>query len=78
MNQYSEKAVPMLLRDRNKISHTEFKLQNGMAEFTVNGESVVLPTVEAFQRLLKRVAVLEQRLATVDNRSHRAVRSNRG
>lgn len=78
MNQYSEKAVPMLLRDRSKTSSTAVKLHNGMAEFAINGETVVLPTAEAFQRLLKRVAVLEQRLATVDNRSQRAARARHG
>jgi hypothetical protein len=47
---------------------------NGMAEFTIDGERVSMPTAEAFQRLLKKVAVLEQRLAVTDNKAATASR----
>jgi hypothetical protein len=47
---------------------------NGMAEFTIDGERVSMPTAEAFHRLLKKVAVLEQRLAVTDNKAAQASR----
>ena len=77
MNQYSEKRrVPRLLQSRqsNKAS---FQMLNGMAEFTIDGERVSMPTAEAFQRLLKKVAVLEQRLAVTDNKAANASRAAR-
>lgn len=76
MNQYSERKLPALLKNP-KMESANFKLINGMAEFTLDGEKVLVPTAEAFQRLLKKVAVLEQRLATTDNKASRASRINR-
>lgn len=78
MNQYSQnRKIPRLLQN-TKASKTKFQLINGMAEFDIDGERVAMPTVEAFQRLLKKVAVLEQRLAAVDNKASRIpkVRNN--
>lgn len=76
MNQYSERKVPMLLKNP-KMESANFKVLNGMVEFTMDGERVVVPTAEAFQRLMKKVAVLEQRLASTDNKASRAARVNR-
>lgn len=76
MNQYSERKIPSLLKNP-KTESANFKLINGMAEFTLDGEKVLVPTAEAFQRLLKKVAVLEQRLASTDNKASRASRINR-
>lgn len=76
MNQYTERKVPMLLKNP-KTATSNFKLVNGMVEFIIDGEKVVVPTAEAFQRLLKKVAVLEQRLASTDNKASRATRTNR-
>lgn len=76
MNQYSERKVPMLLKNP-KMESSNFKILNGMVEFTMDGERVVVPTAEAFQRLMKKVAVLEQRLASTDNKASRAARLNR-
>ena len=74
MNQYSEKKrVPRLL-DNQKSNKASFQMLNGMAEFTVDGERVSMPTAEAFHRLLKKVAVLEQRLAVTDNKAAQAGR----
>lgn len=74
MNQYSQnRKVPRLLQSQ-KSSKTKVNLVNGMAEFDIDGERVVMPTAEAFQRLLKKVAVLEQRLSSVDNKAGRATR----
>ncbi len=76
MNQYSERKIPALLRSPTAES-ANFNVVNGMAEITMNGNRVVVPTAEAFQRLLKKVAVLEQRLATTDNKASRAARTSR-
>lgn len=76
MNQYSEHKIPALLKNP-KMESANFKILNGMVEFTMDGERVVVPTAEAFQRLVKKVAVLEQRLASTDNKASRAVRTNR-
>lgn len=74
MNQYSEKRrVPRLLETK-QTSKASFQLNNGVAEFTIDGERVSLPTAEAFHRLLKKVAVLEQRLAVTDNKAATAAR----
>ena len=76
MNQYSERKIPALLKN-SKMESGNFKVLNGMVEFTMDGERVVVPTAEAFQRLMKKVAVLEQRLASTDNKASRAARANR-
>lgn len=73
MNQYTERKVPALLKTPKNES-TAFKINNGMVEFTIDGERVVVPTAEAFQRLLKKVAMLEQRLASTDSKATRASR----
>lgn len=76
MNQYSERKVAALLKSPFKES-ANFKIMNGMAEFTLDGERIVVPTAEAFQKLLKKVAVLEQRLAVTDNKAVRAARTRK-
>lgn len=75
MNQYSEKRqVPALLKTPG-ITETSFKLINGMVEFTFDGERVYVPTAEAFQMLIKKVTVLEQRINSIDNKIAQARRS---
>ena len=76
MNQYSERKIPALLKSP-KAESSSFNVINGMAEISMNGNRVVVPTAEAFQRLLKKVAVLEQRLASTDNKASRVSRTNR-
>jgi hypothetical protein len=71
-NQYTERKVPALLKTADKKN--SFKFVNGMVELTIEGDTVVVPTAENFLRLLKKVAVLEQRLATAENKSSRAAR----
>lgn len=77
MNQYQykePKQVPALLK---KESATErVNIINGMVELTLDGQKVVVPTAEAFDRLLKKVAVLENRLYTADNKINRIGRAN--
>ena len=75
MNQYSEKRqVPALLKTPG-TTETSFKLINGMVEFNFDGELVYVPTAEAFQMLIKKVAVLEQRINSTDNKINQTRRS---
>lgn len=74
MNQYSSKRkIPVLLQNK-KHSNNSVNLVNGMVEMTIDGDRVVMPSADAFQRLLKKIAVLEQRLASTDNKATRATR----
>ena len=74
MNQYNQnRKVPRLLQSKNQ-NKTTFQLMNGMAEFDIDGERVAMPTAEAFQRLLKKVAILEQRLASTDSKASKVNR----
>jgi len=70
MNQYKQRAVPALLKSK-QVQEARVRLINDMVEIEMNGERVVVPTAESYQRLLKKVAVLEQRLYTVDNKTNR-------
>ena len=45
--------------------NTEYKQPNHT--YLVDGKYVSIPTTEAFHRLLKKVAVLEQRITGADN-----------
>lgn len=72
-SQYSsERKVPALLKASSEKN--SFKFVNGMVEFTIDGEKVVVPTAETFLRLLKKVAVLEQRLANAESKASRVTR----
>lgn len=73
--QHKQRSIPALLRPAN--SKTDFRILNGMVEMQLNGERVVMPTAEAFQRLFRQVAVLEQRLAVTDNKATRAARNTK-
>lgn len=70
MNQYKQRAVPALLKSK-QVQEARVRLINDMVEIEMNGDKVVVPTAESYQRLLKKVAVLEQRLYTVDNKTNR-------
>lgn len=73
MNQYQQRSVPSLLKSR-QMQEARVRLINDMVEIEVNGSRVVVPTAESYQRLLKKVAVLEQRLYATDNKASRAAR----
>jgi hypothetical protein len=76
MNQYTAKRkVPMLLQ--SKQHKNSVNIVNGMVEMTLDGERILVPSADAFQRLMKKVAVLEQRLASTDNKATRATRTKR-
>jgi hypothetical protein len=73
MNQYKQQAVPVLLKSR-QVQEARVRLINDMVEIEMNGSKVVVPTAESYQRLLKKVAVLEQRLYATDNKANRMTR----
>jgi hypothetical protein len=75
MNQYKQQAVPALLKGR-QVQEARVRLINDMVEIEMNGARVVVPTAESYQRLLKKVAVLEQKLYATDNKANRAARMN--
>lgn len=72
-NQYKQRASLLRPKPSNESSA---KIINNMVEMEINGKRVVVPTAEAYQTLLKKVAILEQRLYTTDNKANRAVRRN--
>lgn len=75
MNQYRQRSVPVLLKSR-QVQEARVRLLNDMVEIEMNGERVVVPTAESYQRLLKKVSVLEQKLYATDNKANRAARMN--
>ena len=74
MNQYKQQAVPALLKSR-QVQEARVRLINDMVEIEMNGSRVVVPTAESYQRLLKKVAVLEQKLYATDNKANRMART---
>jgi len=75
MNQYKQQAVPALLKSR-QVQEARVRLINDMVEIEMNGSRVIVPTAESYQRLLKKVAILEQKLYATDNKANRAARLN--
>jgi hypothetical protein len=75
MNQYRQQAVPALLKTK-QVQEARVRLINDMVEIEMNGNRVVVPTAESYQRLLKKVSVLEQKLYATDNKANRAARMN--
>jgi hypothetical protein len=75
MNQYKQQAVPVLLKSK-QVQEARVRLLNDMVEIEMNGSRVIVPTAESYQRLLKKVAILEQKLYATDNKANRAARMN--
>lgn len=75
MNQYRQRAVPALLKSK-QVQEARVRLINDMVEIEMNGDRVVVPTAESYQRLLRKVAVLEQKLYATDNKANRMARKN--
>jgi hypothetical protein len=74
MNQYKQRAVPALLKS-TQVQEARVRLINDMVEIEMNGSRVVVPTAESYQRLLKKVAILEQKLYATDNKANRMART---
>ena len=75
MNQYKQRAVPVLLKSK-QVQEARVRLLNDMVEIEMNGSRVIVSTAESYQRLLKKVAILEQKLYATDNKANRAARMN--
>ena len=75
MNQYKQRAVPVLLKSK-QVQEARVRLINDMVEIEMNGSRVVVPTAESYQRFLRKVALLEQKLYATDNKANRAARMN--
>jgi len=69
MSQY--KQTPKLLQKRPMSQSV--KQINEMVEIDINNQRTYVPSAEAYQRLVKRVAVLEQRLQSAENKAARAM-----
>lgn len=76
MDQYKQRQLPRLLQSAKDT--TLINMINDMIELEVNGKRMVVPSAEAFQRLVRRVVELEHRLSNVDNKATRAVRQHYG
>ena len=66
------KQMPKLLQPKQQLT-TTIKRINEVVELDVNNERMAVPSAEAYFRLVKRVAVLEQRLANAENKANRAM-----
>lgn len=74
MNQYtSNSKVPSLLKPPMKETSTA-RLINGMVEVIVNGERVVVPSMDSYAKLTAKVSSLENRLSNLENKINRLKR----
>ena len=71
-NQYTQRQVPALLK--SLVKETSLRQLGTFVEFTVNGERITVPTAEAFMRLTKQLAAMEQKLLNIDNKAGKAMR----
>lgn len=75
MNQYQyiPRQVPALLKSHPNESSVK-TLNSDLMEVVINGSRVVVPTAEAYNKLLAKVARLEQRVMNTESKSTRALR----
>lgn len=71
--QYTPKKVAALLKKPDQESSVR-TLNSDLMEVIINGSKLVVPTAEAYGRLLTKVARLEQRVLNTENRATRALR----
>jgi hypothetical protein len=71
--QYTPKQVPALLKKFDSDSSVK-TLNTDLMEMVINGNRVVVPTAEAYSRLVAKVARLEQRMYNSENKASRALR----
>jgi hypothetical protein len=74
MNQYStQRKLPALLR--SPVYESSIKSLNiDLMEVVVNGQRAVVPTAEAYSRLVAKVARLEQKVVNIENKAGQALR----
>lgn len=71
--QYIERKVPALLK-KSTAESTVKGLNSDLVELNINGTKITLPTAEAYNRLVVKIARLEQRVLNTENRSSLALR----
>lgn len=71
--QYSERKLPALLKKPQAESSLR-GLNSDLVEIVVSGQKIVVPTAEAYHRLVTKVARLEQKMLNTENRSVQALR----
>ena len=74
MNQYStQRKLPALLR--GPVTEGSIKaLSADLMEVVVNGQRAVVPSAEAYSRLIAKVARLEQKIVNIENKAGQALR----
>lgn len=74
MNQYSTRPkLPALLR--STVTEGSIKaLSADLMEVIVNGQRAVVPSAEAYSRLIAKVARLEQKVINIENKAGQALR----
>jgi hypothetical protein len=74
MNQYSsQRKLPALLR--GPVQESSIKSLNvDLMEVVVNGQRAVVPTAEAYSKLVAKVARLEQKVVNIENKAGQALR----
>jgi len=73
MKQYSERQVPALL-NKNIQENSLKTLSVDLMEVVVNGQRAVVPTAEAYSRLVSKIAKLEQKVVNIENKAGQALR----
>lgn len=74
MNQYTNNSkVASLLKPPVKEASSA-KIINGMVEVIVNGERVVVPSMDSYAKLTAKVSALENRLSNLENKINRLKR----
>jgi nitrogen regulatory protein PII-like uncharacterized protein len=76
MNQYSQKNQKAVLLNK-PVKENKAKVINDLAVFEIEGKKYIVPTIEAYYKLVKKIEVLEQRLSTISNTANRAARMKR-
>ena len=71
--QYQPRQVPALLKKMDSNSSVK-TLNSDLMEMVINGDRVVVPTAEAYNRLLAKVARLEQRVSNTEGKATKALR----
>jgi hypothetical protein len=74
MNQYStQRKLPVLLR--GPVTEGSIKaLSVDLMEVVVNGQRAVIPTAEAYSKLVAKVSRLEQKVINIENKAGQALR----
>lgn len=75
MNQYTDHPKVAALLRKPMQENATARVINGMAEIIIDGERMVLPTMESITMLIIKIASIEQRLSNIENKLYRIRRS---